>query len=346
MWGRNEIAIYGTTCQEIKSIVSELALLFPEKSIAYLDETHDEKVSDGKPYDQYTLNQGGCEAAIGLVDRYKTINRHYDLVVVNGNHFPASNQMVVVNPAKEASLLKRAVQLTNVVGLVNPSGDVLPEYILSLCESALDIPQFRFLEKNMELERILFPKPQVKALVLTGGKSERMGTNKSMLQYHGEPQFLWIANQATSLGIPTYMSVGASSLPTHPFEEIRDTFLDLGPMGGLLSAMRHDPNSAWLLLAVDMPALQSTHIKELLAQRETHFGATAYLNSTNGLPEPLFSIWEPCSYPELLHLLSKGISCPRKALLNMEKVKLLTTTDSAFLSNVNTPEEAERFKSA
>jgi molybdopterin-guanine dinucleotide biosynthesis protein A len=69
--------------------------------------------------------------------------------------------------------------------------------------------------------------------------------------------------------------------------------------------------------------------------------ATAFYDSEGKFPEPLITIWEPRSYPQLLQFLGLGYSCPRKALINSD-VKLLTITDVAELRNVNDPEAYER----
>jgi molybdopterin-guanine dinucleotide biosynthesis protein A len=263
--------------------------------------------------------------------------------LVNGNHFPASKQCVVVNPEKESSLRKRQQQLENVLFVFNDFSPSCPEYLNDLVPRLNEIPQLKSLVDFKSIEDLLFPKSTLKALVLTGGKSERMGKNKSLISYHDEPQYLWLAHQMQSLNIEPHLSISNEWLPTDGITQVPDTFLDLGPLGGILSAFRFDPNAAWLVLAVDMPALEKKDIEVLIHNHHAHFSASAFLNPSNNLPEPLLSIWEPWSYPLLLQMLSTGISCPRKALMNMSRVNLLTTQDAHFLANANTPEEAAKF---
>jgi molybdopterin-guanine dinucleotide biosynthesis protein A len=342
-WARNEIAIYGTSCSEVKKLVANISALFPEKKIAYVDESHDELKEYHANFDEYTVCGSGVLSSISELKRQEILAKHYDLVLVNGNHFQASKQCVVVNPEKENSLRKRQDQLENVVFLFHEHSSSIPEYVSEVVPNRHSIPLMRSLTRVKELEDLLFPKSTIKALVLTGGKSERMGKNKSLISYHEEPQYLWLIRQLESLKIEPHLSVSNELLPAEGVTQVPDTFLELGPMGGILSAFRFDPNASWLVLAVDMPALEKKHIEMLVQNHFSHFSASAFVNPTSNLPEPLLSIWEPWSYPVLLQMLASGVSCPRKALLNMERVNLLATSDAHFLANANTPEEAAKF---
>ncbi|HWZ35922.1 MAG TPA: NTP transferase domain-containing protein, partial [Mucilaginibacter sp.] len=122
-----------------------------------------------------------------------------------------------------------------------------------------------------------------------------------------------------------------------------DTFLDLGPFGAILSAFREKPDSAWLVVACDMPLLNAETFGHLIGNRNTSTIGTAYENGADGFPEPLITIWEPKSYSVLLAFLAQGHSCPRKVLINSD-THLLQPLDAAALTNVNTVEDFEKIK--
>src|SRR5690606_10347080 len=66
-----------------------------------------------------------------------------------------------------------------------------------------------------------------------------------------------------------------------------DTFQGLGPMGGILSAFRKDPNGAWLTVACDLPLLTSSTLQYLIKHRNPSKLATAFFDSDAKFPEPL-----------------------------------------------------------
>ena len=137
----------------------------------------------------------------------------------------------------------------------------------------------------------------------------------------------------------TYLSVARyeeSKLP-----QIADKIEGLGPYSGIVSAFMQDPNTAWLVVATDIPLLNEDTIRQLVENRNTSKYATCFHNPETNFPEPLITIWEPRSYPRLLNFLSMGYSCPRKALINSD-VEELEIANKGHLFNANTPEEMEQ----
>ena len=179
-------------------------------------------------------------------------------------------------------------------------------------------------------------------LVLAGGKSTRMKKDKSLLEYHGKKQALYcfdllgqfcdqvfISNRKEQSRLAAYRN-----LP-----QIHDVFVDIGPLGGILSAMIRHPKSAWLVLACDLPFVNGYTIKALIKKRNLSKMATAY-RSTYGpnLPEPLCAIYEPKAMFQLLQFLAQGIQCPRAILLRSD-THLVTQSLGVSLDNVNSPQE-------
>ncbi len=182
--------------------------------------------------------------------------------------------------------------------------------------------------------------PPVHGLILAGGHSRRMGRDKGQLHFHGKPQREFLVGLLTSLGLPVWTSCRAEQVSEFPENQrlIPDTFLNLGPFGAILSAFRSTPWAAWLVVACDLPLLDADTLKFLLENRRPEALATAFRSPSDGLPEPLITIWEPMAYPQLLQFLGRGVSCPRKVLRNSE-IQLLDAPNPAALTNVNTPEE-------
>lgn len=184
-------------------------------------------------------------------------------------------------------------------------------------------------------------------LVLSGGKSTRMGNDKGLIVYHGIPQREYLYNLLGAYCERTFMSVRSEQVKDIPaeIETIVDEDVFRGPYNGLLSAHNAYPNVAWLVLACDLPLMDGRALQELINARDVEKKATAFALKGNPLPEPLCAIWEPRALAEsLFYLQSEKGTCPRKYLINSD-VKLVFPTNENVLLNANSQAEYETAKS-
>ncbi|MBC7554536.1 MAG: NTP transferase domain-containing protein [Taibaiella sp.] len=178
-------------------------------------------------------------------------------------------------------------------------------------------------------------------LVLAGGKSVRMGVDKTMMEWYGMPQKYYMAGLLRQVCAKIFISQqeqGESALD-NCYEIIVDNPAGFGPMGGILSAFNRYPDVAWLVVAADLPLLDQKTLRYLISNRNMSCVATTFKSPHDGLPEPLITIWEPASYALLRDKMSEGGKCPRKVLIN-SATHMLTPPDATALMNANTPEDA------
>jgi len=355
-FGRNEFAVIGTTCNNIRVLCDAIMKALSAKyKCAYVDAEHKDKefAETQDAFIAYTDKISFKEFRLKKeLDkfRYHQLFNESDLILVNGNHHEASKQIVVIDKVKEASLQKRISQLTNVqlILLLDNSNEIfdfvkeaVPNWkqlpILGLNETN-DI--ISFLEKQMEKSV-----GTLNGLVLAGGKSLRMGYDKSSIEWHGKEQRYYMADLLKQYCDEVFISCRAdqqNEVDSY-YKTLPDTFVDLGPYGAILSAFREKPDAAWLVVACDLPLLDAEILQDLVAHRNPSAVATTFESPFDGLPEPLITIWEPKAYPVLLSFLSQGYTCPRKALRNND-VHIIKTENADALMNVNTQDELEKVK--
>ena len=180
-------------------------------------------------------------------------------------------------------------------------------------------------------------KDKLYGLVLSGGKSTRMGKDKGLIEYHGIPQRDYIYNLLNQVCDETFLSVRKDQVTEIPkeFQVIVDEDVYKGPYNGILSAHQKYPNVAWLVLACDLPLIDVAALKELIKERNTTKFATAFAVKQNPLPEPLCAISEADGLKaSVLYMNSQQGSCPRKFLINND-VELVFPTDERVLLNAN-----------
>jgi molybdopterin-guanine dinucleotide biosynthesis protein A len=187
--------------------------------------------------------------------------------------------------------------------------------------------------------------PKLNGLILAGGKSQRMGNPKDKINWHGKEQRYFAADLLAPFCEEVFISCRQDQLENFDtdYKALTDTFLNMGPFGGILSALRSQRDKAWLVVACDLPLLDKKSLEFLIESRNTEKAATTYESPFDGLPEPLITIWEPKSYPLLLNFLGSGNTCPRKVLINSDTLILKPGNPDALM-NVNTPEDMAKAK--
>lgn len=162
-----------------------------------------------------------------------------------------------------------------------------------------------------------------------------MGTDKSLLDYHGKPQREYLFDLAKKYCSEVYFSCREEQ----QFSE--NTIIDkyeLGPIGGILSAFDFTSNTAWLVIACDMPLIDENSFEILINHRNKEKIATAFLNPETNAPDPLFTIYEPKAFTLLSKYVQEGNKSPKVFLQNND-TEVITLSNPIFLKNINTKEE-------
>ena len=175
----------------------------------------------------------------------------------------------------------------------------------------------------------------MKALILTGGKSSRMGTDKSQLEIGGVTLLERTIGLIKPLTEDIYISVAHDDTEQHPLPTIKDLEPSPGPLGGLQAAFDHDPNSTWLLIACDLPKLSPEDLSQLLENQGKD--VTCFLNPLDDHPEPLCAIYAPSASTTLNKIISENRRCARKFIRSLDRVELRAPEPQALL-NLNRPE--------
>ncbi|MGB5646485.1 MAG: NTP transferase domain-containing protein [Muriicola sp.] len=183
-------------------------------------------------------------------------------------------------------------------------------------------------------------------LILSGGKSSRMGTDKALLNYHGRPQQELLYELATEFCEKTFISLREEQREYLPkkYRVIQDLNEFRGPLNGILSAHRKYPEAAWMVIACDLPLLNKNTLELLVQGRDAAKDATALATKTTKLPEPLAAIWEPKGLQHAIaYLKNANSSCPRKFLINND-TQLIYPENDAVLANANSIDDYKRIK--
>lgn len=190
-------------------------------------------------------------------------------------------------------------------------------------------------------------KTKLYGLVLSGGKSTRMGQDKGAIQYHDLPQREHLYNLLSQVCARTFLSIriDQSVEISRDIDTIVDKDEYKGPFNGLLTAHSLYPEVAWFVIACDLPLIDLNAMNQLINLRDPSKFATTFATRESGLPEPLAAIWEPGGLAGSIDYLEHAASsCPRKYLINSD-IKLVFPKDDIVLMNANSEEDYREVKS-
>ncbi|MDE2843297.1 MAG: molybdenum cofactor guanylyltransferase [Chloroflexota bacterium] len=189
----------------------------------------------------------------------------------------------------------------------------------------------------------------VTGIILAGGRSRRLGRDKAVEPFGGQPFIRRVIERVAPLTSEIVVVVAdsarADSLPLEPAHRIAvDIFPEGGSLGGIFSGLAAAENPWGLVVACDMPFLNRDLLEHMLAQRE---GWDAVVPQPGSFPEPTHALYSRACLPSIEARLQAN-DLKISGFFDQVRVKYLAqeeieTFDPALHSffNVNSPEDLE-----
>ena len=188
-------------------------------------------------------------------------------------------------------------------------------------------------------------KPPLFGLLLAGGRSTRMGRDKAsmVIGSDGLNQGQRAVQDLSPFCQKVFLSLRDGQTAPEGCEHleiVRDNSGISGPLAGILAAFEREPDAAWLIMACDLPFVTPEVLHNLVHAWTDGATFIAYASATDGLPEPLCAIYEPCARAVLQRHAERNHLCPRHIMVE-ERATLLELPPSCrrALENMNTPED-------
>jgi molybdopterin-guanine dinucleotide biosynthesis protein A len=112
-------------------------------------------------------------------------------------------------------------------------------------------------------------------IILAGGKSQRMGTDKGLLLLKGKPFVTHIYEALKPIVGDNIVVVSSNAdYDALVYNRIEDMIADKGPVGGLYTALKQSKTKFNLVLSVDVPLVSTELLQWLVAKHEDSFMVT------------------------------------------------------------------------
>ena len=183
-------------------------------------------------------------------------------------------------------------------------------------------------------------------LLLAGGKSSRMGTNKAELLYEGRTFVENLIEKAKCLGLQKiYLSGYQNKLEN--IQVVYDIYPEIGPLGGLHAGLLAVQTPYCLVLPVDIPQIPVGLLEELLDTHEKQIldcemEKLPLVVERDGFMEPLIGVY-PAS---MLEFIEDRIKAQRLSVFRMLKEwgsrNFVADIPAWQIANINTKEDYEK----
>jgi FdhD protein len=190
--------------------------------------------------------------------------------------------------------------------------------------------------------------PGVTGVILAGGGSRRMGSDKALLPYQGGRFIEAIHRRMEELFEEVIVAAGETGRYDFlPCRRVPDLIPGMGALGGIHAALRHSGSERIFVVACDMPHLKQDLIRHLCSLAEE---ADVVVPEGDGGLEPLHAVYRKSVLPAVEEALRDGqcrvvsfFDRVRVRRVAREEVERIDPGLSAF-RNINTPEEYYRFR--
>jgi FdhD protein len=188
----------------------------------------------------------------------------------------------------------------------------------------------------------------ITAVILAGGNSTRMKSNKALLPYRGERFIERIHRQLAAIFPEVILVTNTPDLYRFlPCRTVSDLYPAMGSLAGIHAGLSHCTTPYIFVAACDMPDLNESLIRHLLSQAGSN---DVVIPESDGGLEPLHAVYGKGCLPVIEGHLSAGksrtVDCFDRLKVKVVSREDIAGIDPAFLSfrNINTPEEYFRIR--
>lgn len=189
--------------------------------------------------------------------------------------------------------------------------------------------------------------------VLAGGQSSRMGRDKALVEIWRIPLITWARLTLNAVGLDVWIA-GARSPELSSFAPVvPDAWENVGPLGGVCSALRQTEREWAVFATVDQPLMSSVLISGLL-ERARNGVQSVTVASVRGVAQTFPAVVRRSALGLLESKVEKGrlgcLAAFQSVGLQVVAAENFVPSESPSLidrwfSNVNTPQDLERVKS-
>ena len=180
----------------------------------------------------------------------------------------------------------------------------------------------------------------INGYILAGGKSSRMGTDKGLLLFEGKPMIQYVIEQMQPIFDKLVIVSNNPEYAKFGLEVIPDLIKDIGPAGGIYTALHQSETKLNFMVSCDMPFVTAAAIEFVI--KNTNDSQIVLLEN-QGKMEPLFGMYSKECEEIWLELIEEGKVKLQEMVLHF-KWKTIPVENNeifkeSFFKNINNKED-------
>ena len=183
-------------------------------------------------------------------------------------------------------------------------------------------------------------KNNITGIILAGGKSSRMGTEKGLIIYKNKPFVEHIIEAMSPLVDNIIIISNNKAYESFGFKCYEDLIKNTGPLAGIYTGLRYSKTNNNLIVSCDIPLIKTVVLQKLIDQKNDAPEVTQI--QSQGKNMPLIALYKKsCEviFMEELHQNQKKV---QKALKKCNvKTVIIDGSLEQVTANINTPEDLE-----
>jgi molybdopterin-guanine dinucleotide biosynthesis protein A len=183
-------------------------------------------------------------------------------------------------------------------------------------------------------------KNNITGIILAGGKSSRMGTEKGLIIYKNKPFVEHIIEAMSPLVDNIIIISNNKAYESFGFKCYEDLIKNTGPLAGIYTGLRYSKTNNNLIVSCDIPLIKTVVLQKLIDQKND--ASEVIQIQSQGKNMPLIALYKKsCEviFMEELHQNQKKV---QKALKKCNvKTVIIDGSLEQVTANINTPEDLE-----
>ena len=187
---------------------------------------------------------------------------------------------------------------------------------------------------------------EITGIILAGGRNQRMGQNKALINWRGKRLIDWVYDALK----PLCSSIIISSNEIIPMPKealiVPDRHKNIGPAAGIESGLFHSQTQLNIIVSCDTPLLSTSFFSYLLS-RHNDFEISIPIH--NGINEPMIGIYKRSVLPAFQEAISRGLHKPPAIIRSCRFQEIQVDENMNFYNpdlflNLNSPEDLKNYE--